>query len=292
VEAGAVFRDLDPLALRLTRSFRMDPAELAGRHILEVAQRVRAGDAALAAHVEERGAAAAVAFTGVEQVAAGAREALLERWYAERIAPSPGFAAAATHVCRLDDAGFAPEDAAWLDALHAHYQTFRLLCVTRARPTGVEATNAWLHRRLDGGAAAFHPGEPVLMLRNDYERGLWNGDQGLVVRIREAGESRARTAVTWKTDGRWIAWDLASVRDTITLAFALTVHKAQGSEFDDVGLILPEAPLPILSRELLYTAITRSRRGVVICGAPAVLAAAVAHTHARSSGIAEKLRAP
>ena len=73
-------------------------------------------------------------------------------------------------------------------------------------------------------------------------------------------------------------------------AFAMTVHKAQGSEFDHVAMVLPETDLPILTRELLYTAITRARRSVVLVGTPDLLARAVSRTMLRESGVAEKLK--
>jgi exodeoxyribonuclease V alpha subunit len=288
VEAGAVFRDLAPLGLRLTRSFRMDPARQEGRRIFEVARAVKAGDAQVAALIEERPSVDALALQGAEMVAAGARERLLERWYTARIAAAPDFEGLIGGEYRLEDDQFAPEDAARLEALNRHYQSFRLLCLTRARPTGVEAANAWLHRRHGARGAALIAGEPVLMLRNDYDRGLYNGDQGLVVRVRE-GSRPARLMAAFPVGGRWSAWDLESVRETVELAFAMTVHKAQGSEYDDVVLLLPEAPMPLLSRELLYTALSRSRRSVVLCGAPAVLAAGVARPLTRSSGVGAKL---
>ena len=127
-----------------------------------------------------------------------------------------------------------------------------------------------------------------MMLRNDYDRGLWNGDQGLCVRVREEGRP-PRTAAAFKIGERWRAWHLESLRDSLALAFALTVHKAQGSEHDDIAVLLPDTPLPLTSRELLYTALTRSRRSVVLCAAPGVLAAAAANTLTRSSGLPEKL---
>jgi exodeoxyribonuclease V alpha subunit len=289
VEAGAVFRDLAPLGLPLTRSFRMDPARAAGRRIYDVARAVKAGDPmALAPLLTERTGAEAVVFEGAELVPPGARERLLERWYADRIAALADFDGAVAHEHILREDGFAPEDAARLTALSRHYQSFRLLCLTRARPTGVEATNAWLHRRHGAGTSTFAAGEPILMLRNDYDRGLYNGDQGLVVRVRE-GTRPARLMAVFFIAGRWAAWDLDSVRDTIELAFAMTVHKAQGSEYDDVALLLPDTPLPLLSRELLYTALSRSRRAVVLCGTPAVLAAGVERLMVRSSGVGEKL---
>jgi exodeoxyribonuclease V alpha subunit len=75
-------------------------------------------------------------------------------------------------------------------------------------------------------------------------------------------------------------------------AFAMTVHKAQGSEFDDVTLVLPEIDLPLSTRELVYTAMTRARRSVLLVGAPDLLARAVARSMERHSGIAETLASP
>jgi exodeoxyribonuclease V alpha subunit len=145
-----------------------------------------------------------------------------------------------------------------------------------------------MHAR--AGAAGPRPiaGEPVMILRNDYDRGLWNGDQGVVIDLREPHRP-PRVAAAFKVRGRWTAHSLDSLQDGLSLAFALTVHKAQGSEYDQVALVLPEVPIPLASRELIYTALTRSRQSVVVCGSRSVLAAAIAETGARSSGIAEKL---
>jgi exodeoxyribonuclease V alpha subunit len=286
VDAGAVFRDLAPLGLSLTRSFRMDPAQAAGRRIFDTARAVQAGQAPA---LDERAEAAALVFDGAELVPAAERERLLERWYAERIAGRPDFEDLTTGEYLLGEEGFAADQVARLDTLHRHYQSRRLLCLTRGRPTGVEAVNAWLHRRHGAGSASLAAGEPILMLRNDHDRRLYNGDQGLVVRVREPGRP-ARLMAVFLVAGRWIACDLDSVRDIVELAFALTVHKAQGSESDEVALLLPDAPMALLSRELLYTALSRSRRAVVVCGSAAVLAWGVARPLARSSGVGEKLR--
>jgi exodeoxyribonuclease V alpha subunit len=285
VEAGAVFRDLAPSGLTLTRSFRMDPARAGGRRIFEVAQAVKRGESP---PLDAPASAALLAFDGAELVPGSEREALLERWYGERLSACPEFSSLTEGEYLLEEDGFAAGDAARLELLHRHYQSFRLLCLTRGRPTGVEAVNAWLHRRHHAGPGSFAAGEPILMLRNDYVRGLFNGDQGLVVRVRERGHGPRLMAV-FPVAGRWAAWDLASLRDTIELAYALTVHKAQGSEYEDVALLLPDAPMALLSRELLYTALSRSRRAVVLCGSAAVLAAGVARPLVRSSGVGDRL---
>jgi exodeoxyribonuclease V alpha subunit len=291
VDAGAVFRDLAIQAVRLDQSHRLDPARPQARQILELARQVRAGSIDAVATLPAR-SVAELRFDGPEPVAAEEREALLERWYTELVAaPAPGAAGALD----LGDAtfsvaatGFAAADEARLEALFAHHQRCRLLAVTRGRPTGADALNAWMHAR--AGATGPRPiaGEPVMILKNDYDRGLWNGDQGVVIDLHEPHRP-PRTAAAFKVRGRWTAHSLDSLRDGLTLAFALTVHKAQGSEYDRVALVLPEVPIPLASRELVYTALTRSRQAVVVCGAAGVLAAAIAETGARSSGIADKL---
>ena len=102
-----------------------------------------------------------------------------------------------------------------------------------------------------------------MMLRNDYERGLFNGDQGLILSIRDAGQRARPMAVFQRKDG-FVAFEPASLGADITHSFAMTVHKSQGSEYDHAALILPERESPLVTRELLYTAMTRSRRSVVI----------------------------
>jgi exodeoxyribonuclease V alpha subunit len=92
--------------------------------------------------------------------------------------------------------------------------------------------------------------------------------------------------------GQFAAFHVMALRGQIALAFALTVHKSQGSEFDRVALILPESDIPLLTREILYTAVTRSKRSVTIVGNPEVFKLGIKRTIKRFSGIAEKLRQP
>jgi exodeoxyribonuclease V alpha subunit len=298
VEAGAVFRDLAALGVRLVQSHRMDPRRPEGRRILALATAVRAGKTDVTGLVDRRASAAAIAWDGVELCPAAERDAFVARWFDERVMQLPALAAltARPHVfyARAEAGGFEPASIALFDEVFDHHQRHRLLAVTRTRATGVEALNAWLHARF-GGRTGFVPGEPVMMLRNDYDRGLWNGDQGLVVEIVERTgemtrrEPRPRLVALFKIDGRWTPFPLDGLRDSLTLAFALTVHKAQGSEYDEVALILPETPHPLLSRDLIYTALTRCRRALILCGDEPVLAAGIANAVARASGLSAAL---
>jgi exodeoxyribonuclease V alpha subunit len=341
VDAGAVLRDLLPplvapevatappdprarAAVRLTRSYRMDPADPAGRNILTVARLVNQGsverlldhtvDAVDRITVRER--AAELAFERVELLDSDGeaeRDAFLARWFQERVRGMTDLAALARHVYQLvDGAGsLQGDDRARVQALLAHHDRFRLLCPTRGRPTGADATNADLHRRTldaaraDGSAdfleraPALFPGEPVMMQSNDYDRGLWNGDQGVVLRVTEratsvaAGRPRVHFMAAFSRGGDVALFHLDALRADLRLSYAMTVHKAQGSEFDHVGLLLPSrspsGDLPLLTREVLYTALTRSRRSVAIVGPRAALLDGARRRMVRFSGIGEKL---
>jgi exodeoxyribonuclease V alpha subunit len=128
-----------------------------------------------------------------------------------------------------------------------------------------------------------------MMQRNDYERELFNGDQGLVLRVAEPGAASHRFMAVFPRGETFAAFHLDTLRSDLELSYATTVHKAQGSEYDCVGLLLPETDLPLLTRELLYTALTRSRRSVVILGDRGLLETAAKARIRRSSGIGEKL---
>jgi len=290
IEAGAVFRDLTPLAHRLEHSHRVDAATGGGRDLAALARGIRDG----APRAPAPAPTGALRFEGVEAVPAADREALLERWYDSVLAPDPAIAAAAQRAYRAGgDGRFSSGDEADLTRLHAHLHRARVLCVTRGRPTGTWAINQWLHQRQGGGPAPFAPGEPVMALRNDYQRGLYNGDQGVVIRLDEGDARPARLAAAFPlrlpTGLGWQAFPLDGIGEGLELSYAMTVHKSQGSELDLAVLILPDIPLPILTRELLYTAATRVRQALVVCGEPAVLAAGVAAPLVRSSGLGDKL---
>jgi exodeoxyribonuclease V alpha subunit len=308
VDAGAVFRDLAtaPWAVTLTRSYRMDPATGAGRSILAAAEAIRTDRAADLA-VPQRRRAAELTFEGIEQLVGGTLEDFFARWMAHASSRSGDQARLSRRVYHFDASGPAAGDAPDLAALYAHQHDQRILCVTRgaARPTGADAVNATLHRRAVAhhhqSTGGFAVGEPLIMLRNDYQRGLFNGDLGICAQVvfgdgapiaaaETADDSSAATlAAVFARGDSFVAFPLSHLAPDLALAYALTVHRAQGSEVDALALILPDEDLPLLSRELLYTALTRARRSAVIVGAPRILGQGVARQIHRSSGLAERL---
>jgi exodeoxyribonuclease V alpha subunit len=303
VEAGAVFRDLCAAlgAERLTLNLRVanDPG---ARRIVDAARAVNGGqmDARFAEAVSTRHAVQEIAFEGVEHLAAPwaeVGEALLDRWWRVRVASLEGFAERVGRAFRMRDGELEEGDQLELRALFEHYGRARLLCVTRVRGfvTGAQAINDALLARLRGGtrprrgsSMELAPGTPVLFERNDYERRLFNGDQGLVVRVDPGDGSGARPTAVFPRRGAFVAFPVDALSDLVP-AFAMTVHKAQGSEFDHVALLLPEADMPLLTRELVYTAMTRARRSVVLVGETDLLARAVSRAIERHCGVAERL---
>jgi len=307
VDAGAVFRELAPRAVRLTLSHRQDPSAPAGASVLAAARAVHAGDAR-ALDGEARTRPADLTWSGFEHLApagpgpaAGRRlvAAFAEHWVRERVRALPDYSdlVSRTYGLREGDAEpFDATDAAALLRLVRHHQSVRVLAVTRAAgaATSAESLNRLLARRADAANGlttdGATPGTPVLMIRNDYDRGLFNGDQGVLARATRASEA-ARLFAVFPRGAGLAAFPYEGLRDDLRVAYATTVHKAQGAELDHVALVLPERALPLLSRELLYTALTRARRSAVVVGRAELLALAVARPLERASGLAERLAA-
>ena len=171
------------------------------------------------------------------------------------------------------------------DEAFAAYNRFRVLCAHRHGSGGVLAVNAgierWLRNRgLVRGHATHYPGQPLLVTRNDHGLRLYNGDLGIVMPAADGG-----LRVMFATDAGGVRALSPARLPPHETAWALTVHKAQGSEFDEVLLRLPASASPVLCRELVYTAVTRARRRASVQGSREVVGAAVRQRHERTSGL-------
>ena len=175
------------------------------------------------------------------------------------------------------------------DALDV-YDSTRVLCAVNRGPLGVEAIGRRVSETLLSRAglppAELYSGLPILITRNHYELGLYNGDSGILWR-----DDSGLCACFRGDDGvRSISMNRLPA---YTPAWTSTVHKSQGSEYDSVLMILPSDPdSEILSRELLYTAATRARRNFLLQAPRPVLSAAIARLTRRHSGLARKLGWP
>ena len=217
----------------------------------------------------------------------------------------------------LDDGGAVPGEATskflldgfgpYLDAVgrdpmdHAgiteSFGSFRALCAVREGPRGVVAINERMTRHAHAvlnplltpqginAASSWYAGRPVMVLRNDYVLRLFNGDIGITL-----PDASGELMVFFPDAGsgfRAFAPVRLSAHQT---AFAMTVHKSQGSEFDEVLVLLPEQRSRVVTRELLYTAVTRARQRVAICAGAQVLGAAIQSATGRHSGLLARLR--
>lgn len=177
--------------------------------------------------------------------------------------------------------------------LKAHGE-FQLLCALRRGPWGVEGLNKRIARLLQEDdlitvRGEWYPGRPVLVTRNDYELGLMNGDIGIALELPGATDESSVLRVAFPAaDGTGgIKWVLPSRLQAVETVLALTVHKSQGSEFMHAALVLPDTFSPILTRELVYTGITRARAFLTLAtpqGKP-VLEQAVYAKVQRASGL-------
>lgn len=168
------------------------------------------------------------------------------------------------------------------------FDEFRILCAHRRGPWGVEYLNKYVEQILQRPGLIpkyqqWYPGKPVIINVNDYTLGLNNGDTGVCLPD-ENGELK----IHFHHEGSVRSIAPGRLPDHST-AFALTVHKGQGSEFDDLLFILPEKLSKVLSRELIYTAITRARTSITILGNKRVLKQGIGKKLERSSGLKKRL---
>jgi exodeoxyribonuclease V alpha subunit len=167
----------------------------------------------------------------------------------------------------------------------------RILCALREGPYGVNTLNLLVEQLLrDGGLirreGRWYRGRPVLITRNDYNLRLFNGDVGITLPDPEAGgELRVFFPGPEGTPRKFPPLRLPE-HETV---FAMTVHKSQGSEFDRVLFLMPDRNVPVLTRELVYTAITRAREKVEVWGREEIFQTAVSRRISRTSGLRDAL---
>ncbi|WP_110947118.1 exodeoxyribonuclease V subunit alpha [Pseudomonas bohemica] len=161
-----------------------------------------------------------------------------------------------------------PRGIEWARNVLNAFDEFQLLCAVRKGPWGVEGLNQRITQTLFAAQMIesdqqWYEGRPVLMTRNDYGLGLMNGDIGIALRLPEGPveENRQALRVAFpRNDGSGgVRFVLPSRLNDVETVYAMTVHKSQGSEFAHTALILPEALNPVLTKELIYTGITRAK---------------------------------
>ncbi len=271
VEAGAVLADLVDTVQEKTQVgvAALVTSHRFGESIGALAEAVRAGDASGALGLLEAGGEH-VELVRVDDPASRVRELVVPH---------------ALEVLRAAEAGDADRALAVLGRQ-------RLLCAHREGPYGVRHWNSHVERWLaeETGEpiyAAWYAGRPLLVTANDYGLGVYNGDTGVAVRPPASAPGRALRAAVAGSAGRL---DLATSRlGQVETMHALTIHKSQGSQADEVVVILPPPESRLLTRELFYTAITRARERVVVVGSPDDVRAAIERRALRATGLRQRL---
>jgi exodeoxyribonuclease V alpha subunit len=266
VEAGAVLADLvDGLSARDgVQVARLRTSHRFGMSIGTLAEAIRAGEA---------DAAVGLLRSGDEHID------FIDDDTAARLRPI-----LMPHALRLRQAAMvgAVDDA--LATLDEH----RLLCAHRDGPFGVRHWNRQVEQWLSEETGLppwlqWYAGRPLLVTANDYGLRVYNGDTGVVV----AGPDGLRAVISGATG----PLDLATSRlSDIETMHAMTIHKAQGSQVDEVTVLLPSPDSPLLTRELFYTAVTRAKTKVRVVGSEASVRAAIERRALRASGLAQRLR--
>ncbi|RUL78426.1 exodeoxyribonuclease V subunit alpha [Dyella choica] len=300
VQEGA--QALDQHIAMLRSSHRFDAASGIG----QLASAVNAGDAT-AVNALLGSASGDIAWVA-SSVSAASIEALVMHRQAGQLAESgpQGFR---YYLDRLrqhrpaldaDDASYR----LWAHEVLEAFNRYQVLCAVRHGPCGVEQLNRDVASTLLGAGLieadrGWYEGRPVMMTRNDYSLGLMNGDVGMTLRMRGVdGELRLHVAFpiargtsseTPQNDHAPVRCVLPSRLGDVETVYAMTVHKSQGSEFEHTALVLPEDAPAVLTRELLYTGITRARRWLTLVGTQAAIEHALAQRTRRYSGLAQRL---
>lgn len=169
---------------------------------------------------------------------------------------------------------------------------FRILCAIRGGPYGVDHLNRLAESILAGfiqPAGRHYPGRPIMILQNDYNLGLFNGEIGVL--LPNPSDTTELRAYFPDASGQLRSIHAARLPEHET-AWAMTVHKSQGSECDRVLLILPDRDNPVLTRELVYTGLTRARTAAEVWYSAPVFKTAVARRTERFSGLRDLLAHP
>ncbi|WP_350296698.1 exodeoxyribonuclease V subunit alpha [Limnohabitans sp. Rim8] len=161
------------------------------------------------------------------------------------------------------------------------FADFQVLCALRSGPWGVDNMNFCISRWLGWGAELWFSGRPVMVTRNDPNLKLMNGDVGMCLPTANG----LRVAFVQAGHIRWV---LPTRLDAVETVWAMTVHKSQGSEFSHVMLVVPDMPSPVLTRELMYTGMTRAKKRLtLVLASQSVLLQATAARVMRSGGLFE-----
>lgn len=179
----------------------------------------------------------------------------------------------------------------WASSVLTTFESFRILCAVRDGEWGVAGLNQAIEQRLETEGlikrrSEWYVGRPVMVTRNDYGTGVFNGDIGITL----PDPLRTDSLRVYFLEGQAVRSVLATRLRNVETAYAMTVHKSQGSEFLHTVMVLPKESSPVVTRELVYTGITRAREHfTLVSPVPAVFEEAIKRRTQRASGLGSLL---
>lgn len=180
---------------------------------------------------------------------------------------------------------------AWAHAVLTAFDDFRLLCAVRDGDWGVAGINAALEKKLQASGllncrSEWYKGRPVMVTRNDHTLGVFNGDVGITL----PDPQRPGVLRVYFQAGDSVRSVLTSRLPHVETAYAMTIHKVQGSEFQHAAVVVPAQAVQVLTRELIYTGITRARQHfTLVTPNPGLLDEAIRTRTRRASGLRERI---
>ncbi|MEO6364275.1 MAG: exodeoxyribonuclease V subunit alpha [Caldimonas sp.] len=269
------------------RTVMLRDSQRFGGDIGRLAAAVHAGDAVAAQDLLPQGGSGPVCW-----MPAASPAAIVELAAAGRAGAPGGYRAYLEAIARRPAATDVGSTDAWAREVLSELDRFRILCAVREGEWGVGGLNEAIEKRLrdDGllsGAGAWYAGRPVIVTRNDRAVGVYNGDIGIAL----APTPDSKTLRAWFVQGNAVRSVAVGRLVDVETAFAMTVHKAQGSEFAHTVLVLPPEPGGVTSRELIYTGMTRAQSALtVVSKSESTLADGIAKSARRSSGLRSLLQ--
>lgn len=303
VGGGAVFSSLvraseqSSRLVKLTKNRRIVAAGSRADDLLRLSHLIRDGETSVLSRMLDRRdisktRAGDLAFEGVEFLDAStsaAIEAFVDRWFERFIARDERFAPIPVESL---GSSMSSSTRKFIDDALAKSLTARLFLPRRTGPLGTRRINEYILARRARNEGADRrddilPGTPILFSSNDYERDVTNGDVGLTVL---ASDARGRTSlwVVLPRGERISAFPLRAFEGSFEPAYAVTVHKSQGSEFDHGALFVTPGDTDLVYRQLVYTAATRVKKSLTFVGEKAILVAAAKKRPERRSSLGER----
>ena len=246
--------------IALKQNFRMNPDNPNGSQILEFAESLLAGKCKIESYATDSSAKEEGGVSWVDPL----QLCLEDVFNAQLEKKSALEKSAAKRVLKLSAGQFSKDDCDFLENVFSTMKTFKILTPTNKGPLGTQAINHWYKKRHGQGEhSLFYPASPVIINENNYDLELWNGTEGLAMLV-QRDNHLPKLEFIFQKKSHWQSIDVNTLQLTASPAHAITIHKSQGSEYEEVVVVLPPYNSATPQKQLLYTGCTRASRRLTV----------------------------